>query len=73
MLRGHCLDARRLVHAALDPESSPCPFCRAGTLLLIGGTRRFLYYRCVECTEVWTVTGFPPIKTPLRREPIRAN
>ena len=64
---------RRIVQATLDPDLSPCPFCRAGTLLLIGGTRRFLYYRCGECTEVWTVTGFPPIKTSVPREPMRAH
>jgi hypothetical protein len=49
-----------------DPALSPCPFCRSRTLVLIGGTRLFLYYRCGDCTEVWTVTGFVPI-TPMRQ------
>jgi len=43
------------------PELAPCPFCRCGSLLVIGGGRRFLYYRCASCAEVWTVTTLPPI------------
>lgn len=38
------------------PDPFPCPFCNCGSLLLIGGNRRFQYYRCGACAEVWTVT-----------------
>jgi hypothetical protein len=70
---GQSLDPKASVTSNLDPQASPCPFCRAGTLLLIGGTRRFLYYQCEACTEVWTVTSFPPKKSSLRHDLIRAN
>ena len=70
---GRSLDPGVSVKPSPDPHSSSCPFCRAGTLLLIGGTRRFLYYQCEACTEVWTVTSFPPMKPQPRQELIRAN
>ena len=35
---------------------SPCPFCRSGAILLIGGSPTYLYYRCGDCYEIWTVT-----------------
>ena len=32
----------------------PCPFCRSGQVVLTGGGRTFLHYRCGACSEVWT-------------------
>lgn len=72
-LRGSALELELDVRMKLDPDVSPCPFCRSRTLLLIGGSRLFLYYRCGECTEVWTVTGFSPIKAPAVPEHVRAH
>ena len=52
--RGSRLDLDRCVHPSNGSDVFPCPFCRSGALLLIGGTRRYLYYSCGECSEVWT-------------------
>jgi hypothetical protein len=32
----------------------PCPFCQSGQVVLTGGGRAFLHYRCSACSEVWT-------------------
>jgi DNA-directed RNA polymerase subunit RPC12/RpoP len=67
--RGNRLDGSEAVQlpSTVTPFF-PCPFCRSRVLLLIGGTRFYLYYRCGECSEVWTVTDPVPSR---RRAPHR--
>src|SRR5688500_5218017 len=57
---GRRLELERCVHTSNGSEVFPCPFCRSGALLLIGGTRRFLYYSCGECSEIWTAADAEP-------------
>jgi hypothetical protein len=37
-----------------------CPFCRAGSVDIIGRGGKFVHYRCRTCAEVWTGMKFPP-------------
>lgn len=49
------------MHARLLTNGFPCPFCRSRAILLIGHSRTYLYYRCGDCYEIWTVAehAFP--------------
>ncbi len=39
-----------------EASEFPCPFCRSGAAMVIGGCLIFVYYQCDDCSEVWTVT-----------------
>jgi hypothetical protein len=61
----------RNVHVKQDADPAPCPFCGSSAILLIGGSLIYLYYRCGDCLELWTVTASAPI---IRRyKPIPAS
>ena len=44
----------------------PCPFCRSSAVLLIGGSRVYLYYQCGDCAEIWTALDVPLDYAPYR-------
>ena len=61
----------RIVHTKPAADSTPCPFCGSGATLVIGGSLVYLYYRCGDCLELWTVTASAP--TIRRYKPIPAS
>ena len=48
------------------PEPFPCPFCRSGSVSVIGAARTFLHYRCTTCAEVWTAMRAPSESADMR-------
>ena len=44
----------------------PCPFCRSSAVLLIGGSKVYLYYQCGDCAEIWTALDVPLDYAPYR-------
>ena len=69
MRAGSRLDGPHLMDAPQRTGQFGCPFCRSGSLLLIGGNRRFQYHRCDDCAEIWTVTQDWQPGDPRRPEP----
>ncbi len=42
----------------------PCPFCHSSKVLIAGGSRSFVHYRCDACAEVWTAQRATPRPAP---------